>query len=73
MFFSVALVTGVALPLSPLLEPSIPAFAPPEIYQYSPVPAQPSAKSIESSPLFVDTKYFPATVVGHQGHVVKLD
>ena len=58
----VAFVTGAASPLSPLLEPSIPALAPPEIYQYSPVPDQPSAKSIESSPELVDTKYFPFTV-----------
>jgi len=35
------LVTGVALPLSPLLDPSTPAYAAPEIYQFSPVPDQP--------------------------------
>jgi hypothetical protein len=49
MFFKVALVTGAASPLSPLLEPSIPAFAAPVMYQFSPIPAQPSAKSIPSS------------------------
>ena len=56
IFDNVVVVTGVASPLSPLLEPSIPAFAPLAIYQKLPLPTQPSAKSIESSPLPMDTK-----------------
>src|SRR5690606_2002043 len=62
MFFKVVVVTGTASPSSPLLEPSMPGFAHPAIYHYSPFPVQPSAKSMESSPLPMETKYFPSTV-----------
>ncbi len=62
MFESVVVVSGVTPLLSPLLDPSIPALAAPEIYQYSPLPCHPSAKSIPSSSELVDTRYLPFTV-----------
>ena len=62
MFERVGVVKGVASPLSPLLDPSIPALAPPEMYQLLPEPFHPSAKSIESSPLPVETRKLPLTV-----------
>ena len=62
MFVSVVVVTGVASPLSPLLEPSMAPLAAPLMYQLVPFPFQPSAKSIPSSPEFVTIRLFPFTV-----------